>query len=44
MKTFRYNFEQVEKCEMCGSDTSNHKILGLRTKTGMQLTVYLRKT
>jgi len=26
----RYNFEKVERCEMCGNPTNNHKVLGLR--------------
>lgn len=29
-KTFRYHFKKIDKCNMCGSDVSTHKILGKR--------------
>jgi len=49
MRTATYHFHQVENCNMCGQDTSTHRVLGHRlnrsqglrprTKTGISVSV-----
>lgn len=50
-KVLKYNFEPVTHCEMCGDDTSHHKVLGqrlncsqgLRPKTRGGISVSVKK-